>query len=96
MDALENGPRSWMNPALNFEDGEDVDDTEDTEDGTFTEEGLQALKASLQPWREYLHGRLALETAKLVGIFEDNTEPWKPSPQSTFCNAGQDDIDHLL
>ena len=55
----------------------DIDLTEDCVNENrnaldFNEEGLVALIAFQTSWREELHGRLAVEAAKLANIFSDN------------------------
>ena len=81
---------------------EDYDDDEDPSGGVtqgveelFTEEALQALKASQIPWREKMNAILAIEAAKQVGFFSNDEMRWQVDGQHLTRNAGGEDVQKL-
>ena len=56
-----------------------LDDDQHSETGhaeVFSEEGLALLKADAVPLREEIHGRMAIEVAKHVGVFRNEGTTW--------------------
>ena len=61
----------------------------------FSEEGLALLKeASLSP-REELHGHMAIELARHLGVFGDKQHAWTVGHLSVPSNATQDDLSRI-
>ena len=57
-----------------------------------TEEGLAELKAAAVPYREHLHGVLAIEVAKRAKIFHDELSSWSNATTSLPRIADDDDL----
>ena len=57
----------------------------------FSEEGLARLKEGNVSLREELHGRMAIELARHLGIFENERHNWSIDQNSVLSNATQDD-----
>ena len=57
-----------------------------------SEQGLAELKAAAVPYREELHGLLAIEVAKRAKIFTDNNSPWSTTTTQPPRNATDDDL----
>ena len=74
--------------------------TLDNESGTdhiprpqeFSEEGLLLLKEANVSLREELHGRMAIELARHLGIFDNERDEWPVSQHATPSNATQEDL----
>lgn len=62
----------------------------------FSEEGLALLKAEAVPLREEQHGRMAIEIAKHLGIFQNNQKVW-PVNQGDVgpVNATESDLSRV-
>ena len=58
----------------------------------FSEEGLALLKESSVPLREQLHGRMAIELARHLGIFGNEQHDWAVDKHAVPLNATQDDL----
>lgn len=58
----------------------------------FSEEGLALLKASNVSLREELHGRMAIECARHLGIFGNEKHNWALDNHAIPLNATQDDL----
>ena len=58
----------------------------------FTEEGLALLKQENVSLREELHGHMAIELARHLGIFGNEQHDWAVDRQSTPLNASEDDL----
>ena len=57
-----------------------------------SEEGLAELKASSVPYREELHGLLAIEVARRAKIFDNEASSWSTATTHTPRNASDDDL----
>ena len=57
----------------------------------FSEEGLALLKADNTPLREQIHGHMAIEVAKHVGIFANKQDNWHVDPDNPPSNATDED-----
>lgn len=74
--------------------------TTDDEPGTdyihscqgFSEEGLALLKAENTPLREQLHGHVAIEIARRVGIFPNEQDVWPVDPTGSPSKAMEEDL----
>ena len=60
--------------------------------GGLSEEGLVELKAAVVPYREELHGLLAIEVARRAKIFGDNASSWSNATTDVPRNADDDDL----
>ena len=58
----------------------------------FSEEGLALLKEANVSLREELHGHMAIELARLLGIFGDKQHVWAVGQRSVPSNATQEDL----
>ena len=58
----------------------------------FSEEGLALLKESNVSLREELHGRMAIELARHLGIFGNEQHDWAVDQHTIPSNATQDDL----
>ena len=74
-------------------------DNSDSEDegsspvsSALTEEGLAELKASSVPYREELHGLLAIEVARRAKIFRNEASSWSIATTQAPRNATDDDL----
>ena len=62
----------------------------------FTEEGLARLKEANVSLREELHGRMAIELARHLGIFSSEKHAWSIDQRSVPSNATQDDLARIV
>ncbi|EMD41244.1 hypothetical protein CERSUDRAFT_69846 [Gelatoporia subvermispora B] len=88
--------RQWVDP---HGDGENDGDLgyDLLDDDELTEKGLKALKASQVLWREFLHGCHALETAKLVKVFNAECHHgWEIRSNHAFQASNGEDVARLL
>lgn len=58
----------------------------------FSEEGLALLKAENTPLREQIHGHMAIEVAKLVGVFPNRQDDWPVDSTDSPSNATENDL----
>ena len=70
----------------------DLDDEAVSPPGELTEEGLAELKAAAVPYREHLHGVLAIEVAKRAKIFHDELSSWSNATTSLPRIADDNDL----
>jgi len=91
--ATNDSPSSTFAQQLS-QQGEDGDLDEDTSplDDRLTEEGLAELKAAAVPYREELHGLLAIEVARRAKIFENDVSSWSNATTRLPQNADDDDL----
>ena len=61
----------------------------------FPEEGLALLKESNVSLREELHGHMAIELARHLGIFGNEQHDWPVDHHSIPSNATQDDLGRI-
>ena len=61
----------------------------------FSEEGLALLMAENTPLREQVHGHLAIEVARHVGIFANEQSSWTVNSTSSPSNATEDDLGRI-
>ena len=62
----------------------------------FSEEGLALLKAEATPLREEQHGRMAIEIAKHLGIFQNDQRVWRINQGTTGpANATEADLSRI-
>ena len=75
---------------------EDIADQEDEDlyllNKGMSEEGLVELKATSVPYREELHGLLAIEVARRAKIFKNETLSWSSAATPPPRNATDDDL----
>ena len=84
---------------LPYQDSTDAQALQDDESGMdhvprqleFSEEGLALLKAENVSLREELHGQMAIELARLLGIFDNKQHDWTVG-QNSPPNATEDDL----
>ena len=76
-----------------FPDNESA--TDHTRHQNFSEEGLAFLKEAGLPLREELHGHMAIELARHLGIFGDENHNWDVSDLCIPSNATQDDLSRI-
>ena len=89
--ATTNSPPSTLLPQQ--AEGGDLDDEGVSHLGEeLTEEGLAELKAAAVPYREELHGVLAIEVAKRAKIFLDDLSSWLNATTHLPRNADDDDL----
>jgi len=60
-----------------------------------SEEGLALLKAESIPLREEQHGRMAIEIAKHLGIFQNDQRAWPVDRGNAPVNATEADLSHI-
>lgn len=61
----------------------------------FSEEGLALLKKSNISLREELHGRMAIELARHLGIFGNERQDWLVDQHTIPSNATQEDLSRI-
>ena len=61
----------------------------------FSEEGLALLKQTNVSLREELHGHMAIELARHLGIFDNEQHDWTVDQHSPPSNANQDDLTRI-
>ena len=61
----------------------------------FSEEGLLLLKEANVSLREELHGRMAIELARYLGIFGNERHEWSIGQHNVLSNATQKDLAHI-
>lgn len=61
-----------------------------------SEEGLNKILMEQMPWREKLHGALAIEAAKQAKVFPNNVTQWVPSNFESVGSAMGEDIRRLV
>ena len=60
-----------------------------------SEEGLAELKAASVPYREELHGFLAIEVARRAKIFDNDVSSWSSAATQPPRNATDDDLQRI-
>jgi hypothetical protein len=68
----------------------------DVEDDEYTEAGLARLLANQRPWREEMHGKMAVELAKQARLLEENSSWTTGGFDENLRRATADDINSLL
>ena len=87
-------PYPYPNPTDQASDDESgVDHIPDTPG--LSEEGLALLKAEATPLREEQHGRMAIEIAKHLGIFQNDQSIWPINQGTTPANATEADLSRI-
>ena len=61
----------------------------------FSEEGLALLKAETVSLREELHGRMAIELARHLGIFSNEQQNWTVTQHGLPSNATEEDLSRI-
>ena len=61
----------------------------------FSEEGLALLKAENTPLREQVHGHMAIEVARHVGIFANEQDGWPIGSAHSPSNATEEDFGRI-
>ena len=79
-------------PSQQVEVGNPEDEDQSPLNEGLSEEGLAELKAAAVPYREELHGFLAIEAARRAKIFNNDTSSWSTSGTSPPKNATDDDL----
>jgi len=77
---------------LSHEVEEGHPDDKDLPPGGLSEEGLAELKAASIPYREELHGLLAIEVARRAKIFNNDVSSWPSAATEPPRNATDDDL----
>ena len=73
-------------------EGEDLDEDGSPLNNELTEEGLAELKAAAIPYREELHGLMAIEIARRAKIFDNEVSSWSNATTHLPRNADDDDL----
>lgn len=61
----------------------------------FSEEGLALLKAESTPLREQVHGHMAIEVARHIGIFANDQNDWPVGTTSFPSKATEEDLGRI-
>ncbi|KAJ7882749.1 hypothetical protein B0H14DRAFT_2565143 [Mycena olivaceomarginata] len=73
------------------------EDAEPQVQENITEESIAALVASQTPLKEFQHGRLAVEIARMAKIFPNDSSQWSVGPeQPSVSSATGDDLSNLI
>ena len=89
--ATDDSPALAQQFSQEMEDGHPDDDGLSPTNQGLSEEGLAELKAASVPYREELHGLLAIEVARRAKIFDNGVSSWSSSSQPPK-NATDDDL----